>query len=377
MAYAPKSLIAKQPPIFNEKLSGTLPPEEVTEFLYQPCDGNIETLRTLANFSYKIIYEPWDCLATVILANEKIHKALKEFFNFLIAPYMSNFSFELNWTDFNTMKLKENRLCFLENEFNRNLPILLVKGDTIYKKGDGYSFFKKLFGGKGIGIENPYFDDELILKNTIPIICVVGDEKKYNTMQNLYKKIRFIKIETPELEFSEKHLGAYEWFRREFLLIGKKEVEVDAKMAVPYELDHEKAVQKFMRTCCTFGEGKRCTEVEFHNAYKKYFEHCYPDEACPSKRSICDKVKKIKSHRIVAKRIHLSEKSNPTFLLGIALKENWFELYKDEPIYEHFKTKKEKFEFTLNNLSRECFEIAQPDVRKVTATIDERTGEII
>ena len=374
VAYAPKSLLPKQPPIFNKKFSGTLPPEEVAKFLYQVCDGDIETLRTLAKFSYKIVYEPWDCLATVILADEKIHGVLKEFFNFLFATYMSNFPFELNWMDFNTLKLKENRLCFLENEFNRNLPILLTKGDTIYKKGDGYSFFKKLFGGKEISIENPYFDDELIFKNSIPIICVVGDEKRYNTMQNLYKKIRFIKIETSELEFSENLFGGYEWLREEFLLIGKKEVEVNAEMAVPYELDHEKEVQKFMRTCCTLGEGKKCTEEEFYNAYKEYFDHSYPDEVSLSKRKLCEKVKELKSHRIVAKRIHIKKDENPTFLLGVALKSNWSELYKNEPIHEHFKTKKEKFEVILNNLSKECFEIVQPNVRKVKATIDERIG---
>ena len=53
------------------------------------------------------------------------------------------------------------------------------------------------------------------------------------------------------------------------------------------------------------------------------------------------------------------------------------DLYKDEPIYEHAKTEKEKFKIVLGNLSKESFKVLKPDVRKVVATIDNNTGKMI
>ena len=70
------------------------------------------------------------------------------------------------------------------------------------------------------------------------------------------------------------------------------------------------------------------------------------------------------------KRIHESKDSNPTYFLGMDLKENYSEFYKDEPVYEHVKTEKEKFEITLNNLAKETFKIIQLDTRKVEKNID-------
>lgn len=373
---APKHLISTQPVFPNENLQGQLPSKDITDFLYQLCDGNIENFQNLAKLSYNLIYNPQEYLSTVIFANNKIHESLKDFFNLLIPPHRLNFPYELTWTDFNTMRLKDNRFHLLEHELKNDLPIILIKSDTIYKKGEAYSFFKKLFTGKNIPIDNPYFNEDLILKNSIPMICFTDDEKKYKTIKNLYNKIKSIEIRTTELNFSQKVFNSADWFRKEFLYIGKKEVTTNPEMSIPYEFNHEKIVQKFLRAYCTFGEGKKCTKQNLHSAYKEYFKHCYPDEKHLEQGKFCTKVKNLKGHRILAKRIHESKDSNPTYFLGMDLKENFSESYKDEPVYEHAKTEKEKFEITLNNLAKETFGIMQLNSRKVEKTIDTTLNNI-
>ena len=61
----------------------------------------------------------------------------------------------------------------------------------------------------------------------------------------------------------------------------------------------------------------------------------------------------------------------------MGLKENYSELYKDEPIHTHVKTERERFEIELNNLVKETFKDVKLNTRRVTSTVDIRTGKII
>ena len=61
----------------------------------------------------------------------------------------------------------------------------------------------------------------------------------------------------------------------------------------------------------------------------------------------------------------------------MGLKENYFELYKDEPVQMREETEKEKFEVMLNNLVKETFKDVSLDTRNVKETVDNKTGEVI
>ena len=243
-ALAPQPLQPTTPPLLNHNFEYNPPSKDVVDFLYQLCDGNITELKKLAEFSYNIIHNPESCLSTVILADEKIHEALREYFDLLAYPRFRNFTEELCWTSFNTLRLKEVRAVFLELEYKRNPPIVLVKENTIYTMGASYSYFKRLLTSKKIRIDSPYFDDELIIKNTLPIIYITSDEGKYKTMQNMYKSKEF-KLFSKSLDSIERSSKSADWLRNEFLCIGKKSVPINKKITDIYKLDDEEIVTMF------------------------------------------------------------------------------------------------------------------------------------
>lgn len=354
-------------PTLNYNFEGQPAPKEVVDFLYQLCDGNIKNLQNLAKFSYKLIFEPNDCLSTVILANEEIHEPLREYFDLLSYPRFNTWYDELFWTDFKTLRLKEVRVAFLEHELKKDLPIILIKGDTIYKVGEAHSFFNKLFTGKKIHIDSPYFDDELIIKNSLPLIYVTKDEKKYRSILNLYNKIKNIKIETTKLGVPEKSSKSAEWLRNEFLCIGN----ANAETAVSFKLDHDMIVQKFLKICCVFGKNRNCSKQELYEAYKKYFEYCYPNEKHLGPIVFGRKVKEIKHERIEEYKPHVKKKGPYVWRFRyIGIKENYIELYQSEPEQRPEKIEKEKFEILLNELVKEAFKEAQLNKRRVAETID-------
>ena len=376
-ALAPQPTQPTTLPLLNHNFKYNLPSKDVVDFLYQLCDGNITELKKLAEFSYKIIHNPESCLSTVILADEQIHEALREYFDILAYPHFKNFTEELCWTSFNTLRLKEVRAVFLELEYKRNPPIVLIEENTIYKIGAAYSYFKRLLTSKKIRIDSPYFNDELIIKNTLPIIYITSDEEKSNTMQNMYKSKEF-KLFSKSLDSIERSSKSADWLRNEFLCIGKKSVPINKKITDIYKLDHKEIVKKFIRLCCTFKEDKKCSKREFHEAYIEYFRHCYPEETYLTQPTLCKKLVELKHNKIYVDRIHES-RNGPylTYIFGMGLKENYSELYKDEPVHTRKKTEKEKFENMLNNLVKETFNDIKLNTRRVTSTVDIRTGKII
>lgn len=376
-AVAPPPWQPIKPPLLDQNFECKQPPKGVVEFLYNLCYGNINELKKLAEFSYNLIHNPKDCLSTVILADKKIHEALRNYFDLLAYPHFKNWYEELVWTDFNTLRLKEVRAIFLELEFKRNPPIVLIKENTIYKLGATYSYFKRLLTGKKIRIDSPYFDDELIIKNTLPIIYITSDEGKYNTMRNMYNS-KEIKLFSKELDIIEKSAKSADWLRNEFLCIGKKAVPINKKITDIYKLDPKEIVKKFIRLCCTFKEDEKCSKREFHKAYIQYCKHCYPEENYLTQPSLCKVLLEQKHDKIYTDRLHESRKGPYlNYIFGMGLKENYSELYKNEPVHRRVKTEKEKFEVMLNNLVRETFNDLKLDVRTVGETIDSKTGEVI
>lgn len=369
-AIAPQPSQPTKPSLLNHNFEYNLPSKEVVDFLYQLCDGNINELEKLAVFSYNLIHNPKDCLSLVLLADEKIHEALRNYFDLLAYSHFKNWYEELVWTSFNTLRLKDVRAIFLELEYKRNPPIVLIKENTIYKMGATYSYFKRLLTGKKIRIDSPYFDDELIIKNTLPIIYITSDEGKYNTMRNMYKS-KEIKLFSKELDIIEKSSKSADWLRNEFLCIGKKAVPINKKITDIYTLEPKEIVKKFIRLCCTFGEGKDCTKRDLHKAFEKYLEHCYPGEEALTQGTLSGIVKELKYDRVIVRRIHDGrDKPYLDHFIGMGLKENYSELYKNEPIHTREITEKEKFEIKLNNLVEETFKDVQLNKCRVAKTID-------
>jgi hypothetical protein len=284
----------------------------------------------------------------------------------------------LDWKDFKTLYSKEAHTTFLELQLKKDLPLILVKGETIYKTGHTHSFFNKLFTGKKLPIDSPYFDDELIIKNSLPLIYVTNDKEKYRTMLNLYNKLNSIKIDTIELNVPEKYFESADWLRREFLCIGQNTAKINTKLSIRYEVDQDMVIEKFLKTCCSFGKDKNCSKQDLYEAYKNYFKHCYPDEEYLGPIVFSKRVKKIKHEDIEEYRPH--EKKKGPYLRCfkyIGIKENYSELYKDEPVHEHVKSEKENFEIMLNQLVDETFKNIHFNKRVVSKTIDINTGEII
>lgn len=376
-ALTPPPCQPRQFPQFNQNFAPQCPPKEIVDFLYQLCYGDINQLKTLAEISYRLIYNPKESLSTVILADEKIHEPLRKYFDLLAYIHFTNWHEELVWTDFNTLRLKEVRANFLELEFKRNPPLVLIKEKTIYKMGEAYSYFRRLLTGKKIRIDSPFFGDELIIKNTLPIIYITSDEGKYNTMRNMYKSMD-IKLFSKELNIIEKSSKSADWLRNEFLYIGKKEVKINKKITDIYAVDEKEVVKKFLKICCTFGEGKDCTKRDLHKAFEKYLNHCYPDEKVLTQGTLSRIVKELKYDRVIVRRIHDGrDKPYLDHFIGMGLKENYSELYKDEPVQMREETEKEKFEVMLNNLVKETFKDVSLDTRNVKETVDNKTGEVI
>ena len=276
--YAPVPMQPTNPyQSLNENIEPQHPSKEAIELLYNICDGNIENLKIFAEFCYKLKYEPKTCLSTVILADESIHDSLKHFFELLFYPKSTNdFLFELQWHNFKDLYSKDVRTYFSELEFKKITPVILINGKTIFKNGAPLKYFRKLLSGKRIPVDSPYFDDELIIKNSTPTIYITDDKKIYLTMKSLYNS-EGIKTSSKELILPEILSESYEWLCNEFLCIGKKIFKKTLKITKnsletrTSSIDHEKIVKDFLKKYCTFATNKDCTKKDLHSVYTKYF----------------------------------------------------------------------------------------------------------
>lgn len=358
-------------PKLNEKIEAIYASKEIVDFLYPLCDGDIKKLQELAKLSYNIIYNPTSCLSTVILASQEIHEPLKKYFDILAHSHFKNCYDELFWTDLKTLNLKEVRAAFLELELEKSFPFILVTGKTIYKIGESHAFFNKLFTGKPIPIDSPYFNDELIIKNTLPLIYITHDIEKYKTILNLYDTSVHIKINATEISVPDKFSASAEWLRREFLCIGLKQIKTNSKINVSSKIDHEAIVKNFLRICCSCGKNQICTKQELTDAYENYFKHFYPNEKSLGPIVFRKLVQKIKHNRIEECRPH-GKRKGPylTCFKYIGVKENYTELYQNEPVPTQETINRDKFEILLNKLVDETFKDVTFNKRKVKETVD-------
>lgn len=239
-------------------------PKVIAEFLYGLCGGDTKKIEQFAIFTYEILFHQQDSSSVVIFAKKEVHAALKDYFKLL---------FNFWYTDFTKLYFEANSINMPLYNLANNPPAIIIENAEIYISEPYVSCLRKLLNGKTIKLNSPFFEDEIVIKNRLPVIYITYNEEKYLTMKNLYKSkgLIFDSDEVIRLPYDSELIG---WLKNEFSYLGYMWSNNVNHFKMP-DFDYISSVKEFLENCCSLEKDLQCTKKELHEAYCRYFAQRY------------------------------------------------------------------------------------------------------
>ena len=287
-------------------------PKVIAKFLYCLCGGDTKKIEQFAIFTYDILYHQRDSSSVVIFAKKEVHAALKDYFNYL-------FNFTCWYTDFAKLYFEANSINMPLYNLANNPPAIIIENTEIYISEPYVSCLRKLLNGKTIKLNSPFFEDEIVIKNRLPVIYITANEEKYLTMKNLYKSkgLIFDSDEVIRLPYDPELII---WLKNEFSYLGYMWSNNVSHFKMP-DFDYRSSVKEFLENCCIFEKDLQCTKKELHEAYCRYFAQRY-NIAPLSQIKFCKIVSELKCGQIEAFRPHPNRQTHLHSFKGIALRKD-------------------------------------------------------
>lgn len=331
----------------NYKPKGNHPPKEMMEFLYQLSDGSTKNTEVFAKFTYNLLLRPKNSLSTVILAPKELHDSLNDYFNLL-------FNFVCWRTDFTQLGMVENQIFLPLYNFTRKPPVIIIEEGEIYVTEPYVSTLKKILNGTSLKFNSPYFKDEIVIRNTTPIIYITANKDKYLAMKNLYH-VKGMVLNSKEITRLPHDQKLINWIRGEFAYLGYEwsRKAQTSNFKIP-EINHTAAIKTFLEKYCIFDKDVSCTKKLLHEAYTQYFlKYCGAEPL--SQIKFCRMVSELKCDQIETIRPHNSRQSYLYSFKGISLNGKACEEFINDPNEPVYKNDYEKFKEQLGKTIDEIF----------------------
>ena len=311
MEFYKKSLINETQTHNFDKPKGNHSPKEIADFLCKLCENDEKKIERFAVLTFNLLYAPERSTSTVIYAKKELHAALNDYLNLIFCNRC--------WR-INLLQLSQSENCSLLPLYNfvKNPSVIIIDDKDMFSTEPYVSTFRKIINGKSLKINNPYFKDEMIIKNRIPVICITDNQQSYLTMKNLYKSkgIEFTSNETTRLPYDCEII---DWLRSEFTYLGYVwSTKNNIQHFKITEFDYLATVNEFLEKYCVFGDDLQCTKKELHEAYYNYFIKHFDVEPL-SQIKFCRKVSELKFDKIETFRPHTNRQTYLHSFKGISL----------------------------------------------------------